>query len=87
MLGDNLHKMSKSIFLEKMRKQYFKMSSAEFCTQHANLGLCNCQNNNYIYCTDNNESNVLSLETLLTVSWENFLAASKDIPEDQPLQF
>ena len=32
---DNLHKMSKSIFWERMEKKYFEMSSADCFTQHA----------------------------------------------------
>ena len=38
-LGDNLHELSKPIFQnlfsEKKNKKKFKMSSAEFFTQHA----------------------------------------------------
>ena len=34
-LGDNLHEMSKHIISEKIRKKYFKISSAEIITQHA----------------------------------------------------
>ena len=33
-LGDNSHEMSNPVFWEK-QENYFKMSSAEFFTQHA----------------------------------------------------
>ena len=33
-IGDNFHTMSKPVFWEKQNK-YFKMSSAEILTQHA----------------------------------------------------
>ena len=33
--GDNLHEMPKPIFLERIRKKYLKMSSADNFTQHA----------------------------------------------------
>ena len=34
--GNNLHEMSKPIFLEKQKKSYFKIPSAEIFSQHAN---------------------------------------------------